>query len=165
MTPRCLAVPVLLLALAVAAGCGDEASDGGGAVVPEPGRATPAGLLADLSARVADGRGISDGTWTMDVQEVAMALWPDDVSPAALRARVDHTNLAHIAGDLARRMAQDPSVRAQTEAQDPSSLAIHDAFVAASATGPDAYRRWIEDEGHDLLEARVKALTDERPPR
>lgn len=153
---------VLLLGLLVG-GCGPDESDGEDAI--EGGRPTAAALLEALSTRVAEGRGISDVTWTMDVQEVAMALWPDDSSQTALAARRDHTNAAHIAGDMARRIAADPGVRAVTLESDPTSIEIHDAFVAASVQGEEAYRSWIENEGRALLEARVRAIAGERPPR
>ena len=111
-------------------------------------------MLAALAARVADGRGISDATWTRDVQEVGMALWPDDASAEHLSARRDHTNLTHIAGDMAGRLAGNDAARAEWLASDPLSVRVHDGFVTASGAGSAAYRAWVVGDGRALLEER-----------
>jgi hypothetical protein len=154
MRPRPCA-SVLLVLLALAAGCGD-APPGGPPAGTEPVAGAEA-VLAELSRRVAEGAGISDGTWTTEVQAVAFALWPADVDQAR-EARRQHTNLAHIAGDMTVQLLLAPDARDAWRERDPLSLEIHDAFVAASRAGVDAYRRWVEGEGTALLERRVQAL-------
>lgn len=136
-----------------------------GSDVPAYGRVTTEALLEALATRVADGRGISDVTWTRDVQEVGMALWPDDASGEHLAARRNHTHLTHIAGDMAGRLAGNETARAEWMASDPSSVHVHDAFVAASRAGVEAYRAWVVGGGRTLLRERIEALQRERPPR
>ena len=165
---RLLAALLCLALLGLPLGaCGDDGPEGTepAADREEPGRPTTKALLAGLAARVKDGRGISDQTWTMDVQEVGMALWPGEASAANLAFRRAHTNLSHIAGDLARRLADDPGVREALIEQDPVELSIHDSFVEQSAAGAEAYRAWVETKGRALLEERLKRLTGDRPPR
>jgi len=171
--PHRLAVALLaLLVLPVA--CGDPPTPQGASPVSEPasadevrepGRVTTDELLAALAARVADGRGISDATWTRDVQEVGMALWPDDAFGEHLAARRDHTHLTHIAGDMAGRLAGNEAARTEWMETDPLSVRVHDGFVVASSAGAAAYRAWVVGGGRALLEERFAALQGERPPR
>ena len=167
---RIRSVAALLALLVGVTGCGEEperaqGAGGDAATTPPPGWTTTEALLAGLSTRVADGRGISDGTWTRDVQEVGMSLWPDDASATDLAARRDHTNLTHIAGDMAGRLAGDDAARAEWLANDPISVRVHDGFVAASSAGVEAYRTWVVGDGRALLEERFRMLQGERPPR
>jgi len=155
---------LLLCTALLLAGCGEDEPPAPAALAP--GMTTTGALLEALASRVARGEGISDATWTRDVQEVGAALWPDDADSAHLAARRDHTNLAHIAGDMAAALADDGlGAREDWLARDPGSVRIHDAFVTASAGGPDAYRAWVTGAGRALLAERVAALQSERPPR
>ena len=171
MSTRWIGPSVALAALlALAGACGEDPSPPPGGPAEEeasewPGWTTTAALLEALAARVGDGRGISDSSWTRDVQEVGMALWPDDASASDLAARRDHTNLTHIAGDMAGRLAAGEAARAEWLESDPLSVRVHDAFVAASTSGADAYRDWVVGAGRALLEERFRALQGERPPR
>ena len=94
-----------------------------------------------------------------------MALWPEDGKTEHLAARRDHTNLTHIAGDMAGRLAGDDVARAEWLLSDPISVRVHDGFVEASAGGVSAYRAWVVGAGRALLEERFALLQGEAPPR
>ena len=94
-----------------------------------------------------------------------MALWPDDALGEHLAARRDHTNLTHIAGDMAGRLAGSDAARAEWLENDPLSVRVHDAFVQASQAGTAAYRAWVVGGGRALLEERFALLQADRPPR
>jgi len=165
-TPGIRCSVALLAVLALLGGCGEDApTNPAPEVGAEPGRVSTDELLAALSTRVTDGRGISDATWTRDVQEAGMALWPDDADPEHLTARRDHTNLTHIAGDMAGRLAGNEEARADWLATDPISVRVHDGFVEASAAGASAYRAWVIGGGRALIEERFALLQGDAPPR
>jgi hypothetical protein len=113
---------------------------------------------------VTEGGGISDATWTREVEEVGLALWPDTTDADALAARRTHTNLSHIAGDMAKWLTQGQEARADWLARDPTSVTIHDAYATAVGQGVEAYRVWVEGDGRRLLEARLAAIAGD-PPR
>ncbi|MHC5009902.1 MAG: hypothetical protein ACYTG6_03005 [Planctomycetota bacterium] len=167
MTRPLLPIALLFLALLFGGGCGgDEESAGTGG--PAPASDPVSQALAHLAGRVEGGEGMSDATWSEDVLAVALALWPvDDRAPApeALAAHRTHSNLAHIAGDMAVQLSRG-GVEAREDwlERDPGSVAIYDAFVTACRAGPDAYRAWVEGDGAALLRKRVEAITG-RPPR
>jgi hypothetical protein len=123
----------------------------------------PGTLLEALAERVASGRGISDDSWTREVQEVGLALWPDqpgEGAPLSQAARQTHTHLAHIAGDMAVQLGGPAGAEARRSwgESDPLSVDIHDEFLTAAAGGAGAYRLWVEGSGGDLLRRRVEAL-------
>lgn len=151
--------PLLLVCLALLLGaCGD------GTPPPATGGAPidPAALLAGLEGRVRSGDGISDASWTREVQEVGLALWPDRpeaIDATAQAARQAHTHLAHIAGDMAGQLrAGGETARADWLVSDPLSVEVHDGFLEAARGGPDAYRLWVEGAGAEILRRRVEAL-------
>jgi hypothetical protein len=119
----------------------------------------------EFSAMVAGGEGIKGPEWTTVSQRVAVDLWPgkdaDDVGAQALRKT--HSDLTIIVGDVARELAAAPTAREELKARDPSSLEIHDGFVAAAAKGSAAYAAWVATEGTALLRKRMDALS--APPR
>jgi hypothetical protein len=108
------------------------------------------------------GPGMSDAGWPDLVQRAAVALWP---AAEAGEHRKRHTELAHIAGDLSRSLAAAPDAREDWEARDPSSLAIHDGFLAAAGAGSEAYRAWVEGPGGALLRERIERLSGAPPGR
>jgi hypothetical protein len=124
--------------------------------VPTPDPAQAA--WEDFAAMVAEAKGIAGPEWTDVVQRAAAGLWPgtgaDDLEAQARRKL--HSDLSNIAGDVARD-------RAHFAAGDPSSVEIHDAFVAAVARGRAAYAEWVAGEGAALLRRRIDALSE--PPR
>lgn len=129
-------------------------------------------LLADLRARVAEGRGHADAGFQRSVQDVASVLW-DLSEPGAASILVrggsqGHMQILAIAGDVSRWLAESEDARATYERSHPTDVAIHDAFLAAAAGGPDAYRAWCEGEAHDLLanhrEASIERVMRDRLP-
>jgi len=155
--PRGLPRRLLLALVLAAAGLAGCASEDESAV--EAGRPTVGALLDRLGRRVAGGEGISDATWTRDVAEAGLALWPDAASEDHAAARRDHASLAHIAGDLAGWLRTGGTeARGEWEARDATSLEVHDAFVGAVGRGPDGYRAWVVTEGRALLARRVESL-------
>lgn len=158
MIERWLALFVLSCVLLTA--CGEEAaSPEPPATVPsEASRAGTDDLLEDLRIRLDGGSEVVDDAWIRAVGEVAVLLWPD-ASGSANAARRTHHNLGLIAGDVTvQLLVEGEGGRARFAERDPTSLAIHDAFRAALAEGPDAYRAWVEGEGRRLLERRMEAL-------
>lgn len=150
----------LVLSCLLLAACGEEASSPEplGSVSSEASRAGTGDLLEDLRTRLDGGGEVLDDAWIRAVGEVAVLLWPD-ASGSANGARRTHHNLALIAGDVTvQLLVEGEGGRARFAQRDPTSLAIHDAFRAALAEGPDAYRAWVEGAGRQLLERRMEAL-------
>jgi hypothetical protein len=130
--------------------------DGGGVETPDA-------LLASLVERMASGRALDDASWTDDVERVGLAIWPRQDADAEAARRVQ-AHLAHIAGDVARDLAREgDAARTRWSHDDPGSVEIHDAVLAAARGGPDVWRAFVEGKGRDLLEARIRALS--APPR
>jgi hypothetical protein len=159
------------VALLVLAGCGDEPAS-------EPGEgpdwSDPAGshaqgspdgdgttsaevLLAKLRGRVAEGSGHADPSFERDVGDVAAVLWAPDPESGALEAARVHMQVANIAGEVGRWLAASESARAERTKSHPTDVALHDAFLAAAAKGPDVYRAWCAGEGARLLEEHADA--------
>lgn len=114
-----------------------------------------AALLADLRARVAEGRGHADASFQRSVQDVAAVLWDlSDAKAASVLARTGvqgHMQVLAVAGDVSRWLTESDDARAGYEKSHPTDVAIHDAFLAAAARGPDQYRVWCEEDAHQLL--------------
>jgi hypothetical protein len=142
------------LLLPLLAACGDDG--------PEPAVAS----LAAMHDALETGRGLDAAGWTATVQRAAVDLWPGtgEADVAAQSSRKIHSDLAYIAGDVARRIAKDPAERAAIAETDALSLEVRDGLGAASKKGPDAYRAWIAKEGTALRARRIEALS-EPPPR
>jgi len=129
-------------------------------------------LLADLRARVAEGLGHADVGFQRSVQDVASVLWDltDQGGAAALihAGTQGHMQILAIAGDVSRWLAESEGARATYQKSHPTDVAIHDAFLAAAARGPEAYRTWCEEEAHALLgrhseASRERVMRDRLP--
>jgi hypothetical protein len=158
---------VLLGSAAALVGCGDAPDSGSqaglqGPAAPGPG---PAELLERLALRLVAGGALSDESWGQDVDFLRRLLWPDPDSEPALRAVKVHAAASHVAGDVAREIARDPGARQGLESRDAVSLALHDGWIQAAQAGPEAYRRWCEGPGQDLLKQleAARARLFERP--
>jgi hypothetical protein len=149
------AAGLLLLLLAA---CGDQPAE-----VPNDDSVRS---LAEFHDALATGKGLDGPSWTDGVQRAAVDLWPGtgEKDLPAQAARKTHSDLAYIAGDVARDLAADPKARASWQERDPGSVEIHDAVLAASGKGAKAYRAFVEGEGAELLRRRIEALT-KPPPR
>jgi len=179
-----LPTSALVAAVALLAGCGGQEAPDPAAEpadeewsAPEPvaGSGSPDGdeavrsagsILADLRTRIAEGRGHADPTFQKNVQDVAAVLWDARADPATLAGAQGHMQIAAIAGEVSRWLAESAGARAEREQSNPTDVAIHDAFLAAAGQGPEAYRAWCADEGARLLaqhrEARYRKVF---PPR
>lgn len=118
-------------------------------------------LLADLRSRIAGGRGHADASYQQSVLDVAAVLWDASTAQGLLdgaQAMGAHQKVAAISGDVSRWLAAGPSARAQRTGSNPTDLAIHDAFLVASAKGAQAYRLWCGKQALALLEAHREAV-------
>lgn len=139
---------VAVLAL-LGAGCGDKPETPPQAVQEAgPG---PQELVQRLFQRTLSGTALSDESWGQDVDFLRRLLWPDMSIPAQAQAAKTHAAACHVAGDIARTIAQDPGARGGLEQRDAVSLALHDGWLKAAQAGLPAYRAWCEGPGHDLL--------------
>lgn len=179
---RRLLITLLVLGAGGLSGCGDDAAgpataDTGAAgtewsaPVVADGTDSPDGprdgvrsadeLVADLRSRIASGQGHADASYQQSVEDVAAVLW-DTSTFAGLRAGIEassaHQKVAAIAGDVSRWLAATPSARAERSQSHPTDVAIHDAFLASSAQGAQAYRLWCGQEALHLLEQHREAV-------
>ena len=156
-------------------GCGDDPAPQPGE--PEPGWSDPAAdggvghpdggtadgvtsaetLLARLRKRVAEGKGHTDPTFERLVGDMASVLWEPDAQGAELEAARVHMQVANIAGEVGRWLAASASARAERSKSHPTDVALFDAFLAATAAGPESYRTWCGEEGARLLKAHADA--------
>ena len=178
---RRLLTGLVVLGAVGLSGCGDDAgapSEGDHSGAPDPewsrpvapeGRGSPDGpvdgvrgaddLLADLRTRIDEGRGHADASYQQSVELVAAVLWdaPGVGAPGDLEAVRTHLQTAAISGEVSHWLAASPSARAERSKTNPTDLAIHDAFLAASAKGADAYRAWCGAAGVKLLREHREA--------
>ncbi len=137
-----------------------EPVEGAGAATGTPdGSAvgSPEALLARLRARVAGGRGMGDADYERDVRDVAEVLWPSDADAAARAGAQVHVQVAAIAAEVSGWLAAGEDARAARAKTNAVDLEVHDAFLAATAGGPDAYRSWCEAAGAALLKKLAEA--------
>ena len=179
-------LPVCALAAAVAllAGCGGQdapepatepTDEEWSAPEPIAGSGSPDGdeavrsadsILADLRTRIAEGQGHADPTFQKNVQDAASVLWDAQADPATLAGAQQHMQIAAIAGEVSRWLAESEGARAEREKSNPTDVAIHDAFLTAAGQGPEAYRAWCAGEGARLLgEHREARYLKVFPPR
>lgn len=133
--------------------------------VTSPPAAVPldaAGALSDLRRRVAEG-GLTTEDDHQAVSRVAELLWETAAGEVPPPAAQTHHQVARVAGDAARWVAQGGEGLAALRAKNPVDFEIHGAFLAASAEGPAAYRAWCEQEAPALLtkmrEHRIRMLS------
>lgn len=137
------------LLLAPLAGCGERE---GARLAPVDSAAAALGatdLLARLRQRVVEGTALNDRSGSEDASQLRALLW---ASGAPGRGPDLHQMLVVVAGAIARELTSGEGARERVTASDPVSVEIHDAWVAAAAQGPDAYRTWCEGEGARLFE-------------
>ena len=91
------------------------------------------------------------------MQDVAAVLWEADAKGVVSPAAQVHVQVAAIAGEVGRWLTASDTARVEREASNPTDLALHDAFLAASKEGPDAYRLWCSNAGANLLEKHAEA--------
>lgn len=133
-------------ALGLLPGCGEDAPAPAVVPAPQP-EAAPADLLRYLHERVAAGGAMDRG-----FQEASTRLqglwWGQAGDEAAQRARAVHGILLHTAGGVGVELTQEP--REAVAARDALGLEVHDAWLAAAAQGPEAYRAWCAGEGVEV---------------
>lgn len=159
--------------------CGEEVP---AAPAPETAASSlgAAELLARLHGRVLRGTALNDRAGRDDAAQLAALLWPAEGSvqggpgpeqgsaPGPGPGPTVHQMLTVVAGAVARDLTgEGEPARVRLLADDPVSLAIHDAWLVAASGGPGGYRTWCATGGAALLarleEARQRLF--ERPPR
>jgi|GEM_PF-5014311 len=161
-----------LVAAALLTACGD-AQDTPSVLVREPGppgAPTPAAaepatlavgtveLLGRLYRSVALGPALSTQAFSLDVVHLREQLWPDLALEGAEPAALTHVRASHVAGAVAAQLASDPGARDGLAKDDPFGLALHDAWVAVAAGGPERYRAWCAGEAQALFTQREQEL-------
>jgi hypothetical protein len=178
---RRLGATAAVLLLALAPGCGDDAPPAGQPTRPPDGSpwsevadptatGSPDGdmaaggvksadaVLERLRARVASGEGSSDQGYQREAEAVAAVLWPGEPEGEDLASARVHMDVATIAGDVSRWLVESEDARALREKSHGLDVEVHDAFLAASAKGPEAYKAWCAGEGQALVARRKAAL-------
>ena len=174
LNPRTLA-PLLVCLLM---GCGDSegpGSESASVSVPTvPAAAAPAApdagateLLGRLYRSVALGPALTTSDFSLDVVHLRELLWPDLAVEGAEPAALTHVRASHVAGAVAAQLVADPGAREGLVKDDPFGLALHDAWVAVAAGGPERYRAWCAGEAQGLFRQREEELQKlfERPIR
>ena len=100
---------------------------------------------------------MADADYERDVRDVAEVLWPADGTPEQRAGAQVHVQLAAIASQVSGWVAEGDEMRAERMKTNPVDFEIHDAFLDATAAGPDTYRSWCEDVGAGLLKKMAEA--------
>lgn len=145
--------------VAALCGCGQETEPRAQEASQDGSRAQGAAdLLAKLRQQVVDGSSMNEREWGEGVEQLFSVLWPDREADGARLAATTHSVLSKVAGTMGRDVRLDPGGRAAWQERDPVSLEIHDAWLVATAAGPESYRAWCAGAGAALF----KRLEDDR---